>query len=255
MSARNRVLKNLLLTLKTALHRVASRRRMADAAETANAEEDLAKTLANTDAPPPLEAGPGTTPPEARPSFWARLKFWRRKSVPDAEEATEAAKTSDTPPPTETAPPDADTPPAPPFLKRLLGLLLRKAVWMPAVGILLVAVGAAVSVSFMRGMQANQAKAMQDLEAAKLKLEQENQKLRTAQTLAPAPAAAAPASETKPPESVTSEMEAKQPSTHATSRAPGRIGGDCVVADREGVGTSLKDCIDAYNQAARGGKK
>jgi hypothetical protein len=204
---------------------------------------DLAEAIedATTDA-----AGKAPSPPRA--GLLARLAFWRRSEP--AEDAF-----SEIPPippgrsmlpPAETAD-DGEQPAKAPLWQPVLARLKNQWVWLPTAALVLLALGALGMMAFMRGQYGAQAQALQALKNAKQKLEQENESLRTAQAVVPAPVIGKPASLPTPvPDKRDPAFDIVQ-SQPDGSAAAGLESDDCIVTDKEKVGESLKRCIEAFN--------
>jgi hypothetical protein len=248
-------LKKLLTPLRTVLARALLWRKRSAAPDAAEAVDALAQTM--PDVPPPVPAAdlpPSETATEAasetlepRPGrlkqLLARLAFWRR--TPAAADEASEAEASPAGPADGTAAEDGEAPPRPPLAKRLLAILLRKTVWMPAAGLLLITLGALGSIAYMRAQHAESNKALHALQAAKLQLEQENRKLRTQ----PAPAPTPPSK----PTAVVPHQAAVDPAFDVASAANpaggDSSGNDCMISNKDDAGASLKHCIEAFNQA------
>lgn len=176
-----------------------------------------------------------------------RLALWRRKG--EASEAAEAeADAQQTLPASVSTDEASEAPPRRPLGKRILLVLIKKTVWVPAAAVLLVALGALSSVLFMRAQQAEQDKALRALQAAKLKLERENRTLRaqpatTAATVATSPSAT-PAAPHKDDPAFDIAVQPGRDSAGAADES-----GDCIVSDKEKVGESLRRCIETFNRA------
>lgn len=247
VSSRIRLLSNFIATLKATLARAMFWRRRATAPDTA---DELAETVVDEERPAVANTD-GEAPAaevEAKPGLFARLaallRFARRKPAPDVEPV------EGTPPPIDTPPTGDEEAPRPPLAKRVLAILIRKSVWMPATALLLIAVSVTASVMFMRGQQEDHARSLKNLHEAKLKLEEENEKLRTQQTNIPPAAKNLPSPTTPAP---TEQAIKPDPAFDiADNQRSGAepASGDCVVSDKNNAGASLKACIDSFNQAS-----
>lgn len=208
-----------------------------------------------TSTPEPPPQSPPESPPESkdvgpgRPGWIARgfhrLAVWRRR--PATDDAPPAAEPERRPPPPPASEDETEAR-RPPLGKRLLPILTKKAVWLPAAAVLMAALGAVLSALIMRGQQGDQEQALRTLRAEKLKLEQENQNLRAQPAIIPARAATqAPAA--RPPDDSAHEAGDLLPQPERTADAAGD-GADCIVTGKDGVGDSLRRCIEMYNRAA-----
>jgi hypothetical protein len=257
-------LKKILTALTTALGRAMFWRKHPPTSEE-SAAEDLAQTMPPPEPTPVDAAEPATDAEagEAKPSristLVARLAFWRRTAKNDADTADEAAAPDNAPPSArsrlDAPPPDEEAPSRPPLAKRALTFLMKKKVWMPATAVLLVALTATGSISYMQAQRSSQDKALQQLQMAKLQLEEENKKLRAQPTMIPAPNKPNSRPEAAAKPSVDPAFDIPQSEQSLKASAAARENGDCVVTDKETVGQSLKRCIESFNQASTSGTK
>ena len=185
------------------------------------------------DASPPTEpvapveaAGADPAAEPTTPSFLARLAAkLRRRPAADTQAAdeAEAAVVRD-----EAAGEEDES--APRGFRRVLALLSRKIVWIPAASLVLLAVVGTLSTLLWQ--------AGQDRTALEAKLKAAERKLQQTATAKPRPAG--------PTASSTSSVNAV-----AAPAAGPRLdlaGGDCDINDAESVSLRLKDCIEAFNQ-------
>lgn len=176
------------------------------------------------DASPPIEpVTPVEAAGEADPaaaSFLARLaaKLRRRPAV-DAPSADEAL--------------DSEDESAPRGFRRVLALLSRKIVWVPAASLVLLAVVGTLSALLWQ--------AGQDRTALEAKLKAAEQQLQRTAAPRPRPAGSTPAP--------SASADAAAP---AAGLRPKLAGGDCDINDAESVPLRLKDCIAAFNLETAG---
>lgn len=173
------------------------------------------------------EADPSLEP--APPSFLARLTAkLRRRPEADTQAADDAevAVTRD-----EAA--DEEDASGPRGFRRVLALLSRKIVWIPAASVVLLAVVGTLSALLWQ--------AGQDRTALEAKLKAAEQQLQ--RTATPQPRAAG---STTPP-SGSAEPSLDAVAAPAAGPRPSLAGGDCDINNAESVSLRLKDCIEAFN--------
>lgn len=264
-------MKKFLAAINAALARAVFRRKRHAIAEDAAVADELAQTV--PDMPPPSEPLPPAdataTPPEPgddttndKPGLAAQLAarlsvlaFWRRKAATGDDAPEQAADkmvdSGNAPAKPDATVDDEEAAPRPPIAKRVLAFMLKKSVWMPAAAVLLVTLSAGAAITFMHAQQHSQEKALQTLQAAKLKLERENKQLRTQQAIIRAPSDKKTGEEKL---AATHAAEASERDPDPAFDAAGKTspshadGGDCVVTDKSNVAESLKSCIAAFNQ-------
>ena len=185
----------------------------------------------------------------------ARLAFWRKPAAPTLSPSpppeSGACDTTAADTPVAAAPADA-TDPAPSH--HVLAMLARKSVWMPAVGVAVLALTGTLGAMLWQAGQRNAA-----LQARLAASEKTLAPTRPAPATQPAPAVTAPKPvESSPVESSPVESSPLEPriadagTARPVKSAP--AGGECDIGSREGVTLHLKDCIDAFNQGrARAG--
>jgi hypothetical protein len=238
-------LKTHLQKLRTALARAAFWRRSAAAPQTPAAPPDADMA--------PTEAAIEPTPPRRIMRILGRLAGWRRRppAMPGGDaEAPEAAQDEDAPPP----PADEAAAPAP-RRSRHSALLTRKWLWLPAGALTLIALSAFTTQLVLRRATDDREQALHALQVAQAKLEQENRLLRARPGSAPPPAAPA-----APPPPDTLPITKHDPAFDVAPAPTGPVSdkgqaGDCMVADKDHVGTSLRRCIEAFNRATSGTAK
>lgn len=149
------------------------------------------------------------------------------------------------------APADA-TDPAPSH--HVLAMLARKSVWVPAVGLAVLALIGTLGAMLWQAGQRNAA-----LQARLDASEKRLAPARPAPATRPVPAVAAPSpaapspAESSPAKSTPAEPRIADAGPAAPAK-PAPAGGECDIGSREGVTLHLKDCIDAFNQGrARAG--
>lgn len=217
----------------------------------ANTAETPAAPTASPSLPAEAQANAATaadTPATAAPADAAglapsRLARWldrlRRRTAHSA--ATEALT------PAGQKGGEADAADRPASSRRMLAMLARKSVWMPAVGVAVLALTGTLGAMLWQAGQRNAA-----LQARLAASEKTLAPPRPAPATQPAPAVAAP----KPVESSPVESSPREPriadagTARPVKSAP--AGGDCDIGSREGVTLHLKDCIDAFNQGRAG---
>lgn len=206
-----------------------------------------AQANAATAADTPATAAPAA-PADAAGLAPSRLARWldrlRRRTAHSA--ATEAL----TPAGQEGG--EADAADRPASSRRMLAMLARKSVWMPAVGVAVLALTGTLGAMLWQAGQRNAA-----LQARLAASEKTLAPTRPAPATQPAPAVTAPKPvESSPVESSPVESSPREPriadagTARPVKSAP--AGGDCDIGSREGVTLHLKDCIDAFNQGRAG---
>jgi hypothetical protein len=183
--------------------------------------------------------------------LFSRLAFWRRKGEADKTADEEAETQRDILPPSPTGE-TAEVPPRRPLGKRILLFFMRKTVWLPTAGILLVMLGALASTLLTRGQHADQDQALRSLQAAKLQLEQENRKLRAMPPIVATAAKPTAATPTTPAHEATDPAFDIGVGAGTGTSMPAEDSGDCLVTDKGKVGESLRRCIEAFNSATSG---
>lgn len=174
-------------------------------------------------------AEPEPIPPSLFTRLLARLR--PRPAIEPTEDAP-----ADLPPPSRDEADAAESEPPPARARRLIALLSKKVVWIPAASLALFAlVGTLGALLWQSG---------QDRAALEAKLKAAEQQLE--QTARPAlPVTTQPVA---PPADADAETTAA--ATRSAAARPLLAGGDCDINNAEGVSLRLKDCIDAFNQEA-----
>jgi hypothetical protein len=238
-----------LNTLLASLSNLAARARFWRRPEPAHGDKpgsEVTSEPAAVDAAPEPEAATGTSPARR---ILGRLAFWRRSADAEAPLDPEADPLQEAALPPPTGGPDTQSETAVrPFAKRVLGVCLRKTVWVPAAAMLLLTVGATGTMLATRAQYSDQEAALRALAAQKLRLEQENQQLRARPAIIPAPTQAPSPTLDGPGQ----EAAIARPPARRTGRP---AGSDCLVTDKATVGESLRRCIEAFNQATSAGGK
>lgn len=214
--------------------------RRATAPEPAAAEADI--------------AAPGTDEDRAEspaaPTGWllklkSLVRFRRRSAPADEPDGTDAHRKADQAKRSRDEPEaDADVenvPPRPGLLKRLIPVLARKRVWIPAVSFAVL--GMAGGVAWLAIQSSHDKKQLEaELAAVKKKLAQ----IPKSAPVAVVPPVSAPPAPPTPTPDPAFEIVGHKPIHESAS---GVDESDCVVADREQVAKNLKRCIEGFNAA------
>ncbi|MFN3751807.1 MAG: hypothetical protein ACK4SR_10570 [Thiobacillus sp.] len=171
-------------------------------------------------------------PPPSRLARWLGRLRQRAANTASLEALTPAGHEGE----------DADAADRPAPSRRVLAMLARKSVWMPAAGLAVLALIGTLGAMLWQAGQRNAALQAR-LEASEKKLAP----ARSAPAARPDPAKAAP----RPVESSPVESRIAGAGT-VTPAKSAPAGGDCDIGGREGVTLHLKDCIDAFNQGRAG---
>lgn len=217
-----------------------------EALEESDATDDLpasAKRRASAD-----EETVEAAPPKL--SWFARFKGKFRRQ-PKLEALEESDETDNLPGSTKRSTTkeeetEAEEPPKPGLFKRLLAVFTKKWVWIPSLGVLVLAlIGGVV---FMLLQASHEKQSLQaELKKAQKKIEQQAavvKQVTAAKEAAPIEISPEPV---KPAPTM---IGAANPDSK-----PGVNAGDCVVTSKESVAASLKGCIDSFNAGAGANKK
>ncbi|MBT9539412.1 hypothetical protein [Thiobacillus sp.] len=186
----------------------------------------------------PKRMEPEASETVAKPSVLARLKrlFHRKPVLALAEKEADRPPASSRPARTAGASNQAepvaeeDAAPAGHF-QRLGAALANKRVWIPTVGVALLAVmGSMVWLLLQSGQEKQQLQL--ELQAANKKLKQAPPPKLAAKAPAPQPAIQSPSATTN------------------SSPQPGANGGECLISDPKNIAENLKNCIDGFNAVA-----
>lgn len=170
----------------------------------------------------------------ASPSLFARLAARLRRQPAPAEDAEQAAMEEvapDTIAAAEDAA-DADGATSPRGLRKLLAILSRKRVWIPAAGVALLTVFGGLGAMLWQSSQQNA--------ALQAKLQEAEKQLDRASPAAGMPKPL-PATSSRPAGPLVANAQTAGPDSAMS-------GADCDISNAESVAQRLKACIDAFNQ-------